>query len=377
MVMRYRERETWVSGQRIHKPYYDSPAIQARKETWERTEDDVATGDCGPFWVRKYSKTGGIITGETSSWIWSNWPASATLASDFHSHATLPTLDYGVLGAELLSRTNPSRTSTELPVSLGEIRELPKLVRESGELVFKNANPILKRLTNKLAKINVLIRFGILPVIGDINTLLQFQSLADARAKELDKLRTGRRGLRRTIHLHSDSTTGTYNRAVESVGGLINRVVSKTSTRTIKGHVRWHANTSLPEGDADLRAYALRLALGWRIDPSTFWEALPWSWMADYFLNVGTYLEATRNQALASPDTKVLMKETHTEISFPGWSNVDSSGRVKTLTGFKGTYTEKERFPVSAGLGAQLNILDYGQLSILGSLHVLQSRRYK
>jgi hypothetical protein len=45
---------------------------------------------------------------------------------------------------------------------------------------------------------------------------------------------------------------------------------------------------------ADLDTAVFRSVLGLRLSAASLWEALPWSWLVDYFINVGDYLDASR-----------------------------------------------------------------------------------
>jgi hypothetical protein len=52
----------------------------------------------------------------------------------------------------------------------------------------------------------------------------------------------------------------------------------------------------LPMSAADLHSLSRNQVLGLRFNPADFWEAIPWSWLIDYFLNIGDMLEASRAQ---------------------------------------------------------------------------------
>lgn len=70
--------------------------------------------------------------------------------------------------------------------------------------------------------------------------------------------------------------------------------------------------------------------LGTRITPETVWELTPWSWLIDWYSNIG---QIVHNASLLSQDSTVLrygyvMHETHATRSF-------------TVTGLKGNFTNE------------------------------------
>jgi hypothetical protein len=50
----------------------------------------------------------------------------------------------------------------------------------------------------------------------------------------------------------------------------------------------------LPNSDVELRSLSRNAILGLHSVPWTVWDAIPWSWLIDYFVNVGDFLEATQ-----------------------------------------------------------------------------------
>lgn len=107
---------------------------------------------------------------------------------------------------------------------------------------------------------------------------------------------------------------------------------------------------------------------------SNLWDALPWTWLIDYFSSVGDVLEANQGRHLVKPSGGCIMTttiETHTMKS----KTVNSIGypadrrTVSFLGGQKVGHRYTRRI-ASASVQAYMPTLSNGQLSILGSLLV-------
>lgn len=116
---------------------------------------------------------------------------------------------------------------------------------------------------------------------------------------------------------------------------------------------------------------ARRAVLGLTIDASTLWNAMPWSWLIDWYSNMGDFFEANRNIVPVQPGNVTIMSQTSTI------SNVTPASSYPFLTG--GTmnleYISKDRDVFSgATLNAGLTMLDARQTSILAALGITRLR---
>jgi hypothetical protein len=97
---------------------------------------------------------------------------------------------------------------------------------------------------------------------------------------------------------------------------------------------------------------------------------LPWSWLIDYFANIGDVLDAG-NHHLATPNGGSVMF-TRTTVA----KHDRQEQGLDELSAGTARKVEHFRSPVStAALTARIPSLGAGQLSILGSLSVLKGRR--
>jgi hypothetical protein len=257
---------------------------------------------------------------------------------------------------------------------IGELLSVGPLLKDEFS---KRLNKMLKKVPKfkslqHLAKMHLMTQFGIVPLLSDVETLMQFQKLVDDRVGEIERLRT--RGLRRTVALWEGTTSGTVNgQLVQSQGASgLSVNLAKLTKVEISGHVRWYANSNWLKSDAAVRNVVKRTIAGYRMDPAAVYELLPWSWLIDYFFNLGTLVKATRNNFDASHDQVRLITRTST-VTTGSWDDANS-GTIQ-VSPFIGTRTSIWRRPATPSLSAQIGFLDGRQLSILGAVSVLKLMR--
>jgi hypothetical protein len=271
--------------------------------------------------------------------------------------------------ATVAARSNPSRPVVDLPVALFELKDIPRMIKQAGEAIHWVRKTGLRTLPTAegLANANLAYQFGWAPLLSDLYKLLKFQEHFEKKRKILERLYSGT-GLRRNITLDefSESTNGTYTHSI----GFGSMTTSWTIKRTTKvwGTIRWKPKNLPPGGrsPSDLEVY--RATLGLDITLATVWEAIPWSWLIDWFTSAGDYLSAHRNTIPASFSNICIMRLSEhvgqiTPISIP-------NGR--TWGGATLRSTKKERTPHVGltPLTAAMPFLGARQLSILGSLAI-------
>jgi len=147
--------------------------------------------------------------------------------------------------------------------------------------------------------------FGWASTFSDISKMLDFTSQFEKRKKELNAIYDRKGGLKRQrvvaeTLLHSESIVA----ANSWVCGVQVKRLNLTSAR------QWAALSWVPlfgalaqkPSDAEIASKAKSSIHGWRANPKLVWDALPWSWLADYFANTGDLLEATSNSFEYKPD---------------------------------------------------------------------------
>jgi hypothetical protein len=172
--------------------------------------------------------------------------------------------------------------------------------------------------------------FGWRPFLSDLEKIADFDNnLKNAMAQlRRDHGRTIRRG----GLIESDTTSSApYEESGGAFGFLDVPWASAGGTRADRGYKTVTTVTSwrcwfsagfvyhLPREDDPNSMDRLRTYLkGGGISPSVVWELTPWSWLADYFTNIGDVLEnweASRELALAAKYCYVMYNKTYTKVS--------------------------------------------------------------
>lgn len=340
-------------------------------------------GDNQAFTVTRETRDGGLINGIEASllsgYIWNNYPCAYVEDSYLTTHLSIPGQPSdGSLATSALARTQPYRPEMVSWENVEDLGSLLGLIRD----LFRNKVQLLERLTSRkawrslqrAAKLNLLYQFGIAPAISDLKTLMHFQNSVDHRVKEIERL-YGHRGLRRTLHMWDGSNTTTIaSQTIQSQGVLLHARIVKTTTVHVKAHVRWRAIFPIHLSDAEMRARAIRAILGSEIDPFTVYELMPWSWLIDYFSNLGQIVKAAKNLTTVTHDSVRIMEHRRTRSSSYNHDTTGSGSNKITCSPMLVTSESKKRRLATPTLIAQETILTGGQLSILGSLLMTKAR---
>lgn len=319
-----------------HGRFTDAPIGPATEFTdyVGKVTDIVGSGDNAPFRVDKFSVAGGVITkkytGYFSSWFndyTCDFVQGLYYGIDHLGVNTMGTVEAATRGA---ARTNPSRSSVDMPSELLQLHQLPDIIRQAGQ--------------NELGRVggaNLGYQFGVAPIISDAVALADIQHLIAARADEL--LRAERQGgIRRTVVVDAGSAQEFRNTFLQTDGLFIRENVSWWTGETVKVHSRWVPDGSYAPLTQSNREYvlmrrALRAVTGGTIDGATAWELMPWSWLVDYFAHVGEYFNASRNIVGLVLNDVAVMRHTVTRVEFGGITGSDFgfssfSGRWETKT---------------------------------------------
>lgn len=344
---------------------------------WKTTQDHVGNFQVvNPFEVqhnfkvspflngRLLNSSGGLLREFTSFPLGYHSTAVPTPRTKFPAPSTAQLIDWAW---EILAKSNPSSPYVNMTAFIGELKDLPSLVRGWGSGLLRDA-----------AQGYISWRWAVRPMISDLRKLYNFSKAAENRLRELQTLRDGK-GLRRRVMLASDQlATNPVNVTIHSQGALLGASRTDVYTRKAWGTAVWKvaADSDLPMMDDDeLDQFNKILMRGANThgDLEALWELCPWSWFVDWFSNVGTIMQATNNSIGCSWHRLAVMITSTTEIRFelaktnPTWV---------TLSGdFDWRYVLKERYPVFPAIPIPLPTLPFltnGQLSILGSLAALR-----
>lgn len=295
--------------------------------------------------------------------------------------AALTGLDRSNWAWEILSKTNPSKPHVSVPTFVGELKDLPDMIRSYGTTVLqKLRKPGFKlRGIPELGGDFLAWKFAVLPMISDLLKMCKFVEAVDRRVNELMKLRTGST-IRKWCKL-SESSNGhidnpaSYTMESRTYGGL-SATAWATSSHTAWGTSRWQLapGSKLPElGYFELEKLARQLATGFTTHGAleTAWALCPWSWMADWFANTGDIIAATNNTIGLTWKDICYMRTSRTDVHTSNWS-----GDPWLLAGLSerqvtAVWTRKERYvcaPVVPFPFPKVPLLSQGHWSILAAL---------
>lgn len=285
------------------------------------------------------------------------------------------TQSMNVLTTKLLGRSNPSRPIVDLPVFAFELKDLPKMIKQAGDAIrwLRSGKRGATPTATGLANANLAYQFGWAPLLSDLWKLLTFQEAYEKKKAELEKLYSSA-GLRRSVTLDEQTIgVGGTTYFLHTNGLTLIGNGSGEAKYKAWGSVRWKP-TKVPPGTrhpSDLDVF--RAALGLDITLATVWEAIPWSWLIDWFTNVGDFLSANRNTIPA----------THSRICIMEMKTLSCTYSTKTITdgfswgGASTGSTSKSRTPRTGIIypSVSLPFLSGSQLSILGSLLIARGSK--
>lgn len=313
----------------------------------------------------KVSREGGIANGHTvrgSSTKYHieylNWPLySLRIIEPGHLPVTGVPSDQEV-ATEVASRTNPSNASVNLPVSIFELKEIPRMLQRKS--LKQKGNSVLEGL------------FGYEPLLRDFQHALLAVNSIESRIQTLKMLGKGRLSRTRTIFSGFNSVLNTSGVLCDyhARGSIYADSVLHTTRVSKQGTAVWRPTYDINGlTDRELWKQAVRLIYG--LDPQALWsdiyQVLPWSWLIDYFSNLGDLMSLTNNSvaSLAGP----VAVSTVTESVYTAKNYRFTSAPAPVVQPYKMTIRSWTRSPVSPlGLVFRMPILTSGQMSILVNL---------
>jgi hypothetical protein len=329
------------------------------------------------LYKEEHRRVWGITNGQTSpNWICSGFYESSFVAPSGASLEPPPSDSAAAL--EAMANTNPSRPEVDLPVFLFELKDFPRMVRQMGNIV-KELGAFTRGDLRKsgglpgagLADQYLSQQFGWQPLVGDLARMMDFVGNTERRAAELKRLHS-ERGLRRNYRVWEDP--GIENSWLSYLGpsyGATARGYVKYRTKRSKWvSLEWKPLTA-PTFNTDEEAMneARNLVFGLNLSPASLWEAMPWSWLIDWFSNCGDFLNAHRNRIpVTCTNICVMTKEetVYTDFTF------DSNPWNATVKLQNPVYVVKQRNPVGGFLLPEFfdPFLDGRQSAILSSLAI-------
>lgn len=270
--------------------------------------------------------------------------------------------DVNHFAANIGSRTNPSRPEVDLPLSIFELRELPSLInRFGGNLLRKFSDAYLRGL------------FGVGPILNDALSLINFVEAAERRILQLRKMRKYGK-LTKKANYRTDKWRGSpVNVMVNSLNFSVYATEYPSAQREIWGYSKWAPDDPVDwRSDLELARRAKRSLLGIeRMSFSTAWNAIPWTWLIDWFTNIGNVLETNRN-SIGVHCTGIYLCVTQEKNLRSLMTHSDSP--AISMSTFDSTTVEKYRTLVPVVPAVTIPFLTERQLSILSAIGIQRYR---
>lgn len=235
--------------------------------------------------------------------------------STLKSFRLLP--DWSSLVTQAITQANPNAPHTDLSVFLFELREFPRMLFDLKKLLRGEVSP------RDVPGGHLAVEFGWKPFLSDMNTLFNVAQAINDRYYYLKGLKDkGKKRFRRTLYensyiptsySHTMSYSDTYTTYMSEI------IVHAEYNLTVSGEIPFSPfygtkPAALPallsNPDASAFVYGLRSP---QLD--SVWNAIPWTFLIDWFTNIGDVLESNRpgliwdvNHMWLTSDSKVKAK---------------------------------------------------------------------
>lgn len=284
---------------------------------------------------------------------------------------TLPYKDGAAWGAEAFRKMKPTKPSMSGLNSLYELREFPATI-----LGLKKRVKSMK----DAGDYHLNLQFGWLPLISDVKKLINDQQKIQKRLDWL--LRNNGRPVRIKKEIADFSYNGTED-------GEAWGIVIPNGFNLVKSTPRYRRNVDvidkiwasaqwrffLPEGpkNPEYKHKLLMRLYGNQITPSVLYNAIPWSWLVDWFSNVGDIVEnfdAGVADRLAAEYFYVMRNTGIRSVVFAECDYMRKNGEIVHMTGTALTesYVKTRLAGDPFGFSTNPNGLNASQLAILGAL---------
>lgn len=362
---------TFNNGPRTYKTAYGSLHTCVDR-TWDR-------GDENPLEIT-HSTTNlvGTITGKSGFNVYDNMPVTQC-QSLFNPPMTM--VETFKDANQQVARDHPGEPAIDLPLFLFELKDVPSMLKHAykrGKALERAAKgegqkEIRKYLSNPKnpAEDWLNYHFGWAPFVNDLLALQDIPKYLSRRAHFLS-LGEGQH-IRTLAELGENDTTGYSNSDTYDTNLGITGISrwQQTSHKWIVAH--WYHDFEASEAILHDGFAAARGALGLDVGLSTMWNAIPFTWLTDWFVDVGSLIDLKSNRAgISFKNASLMTHRTYTKTTSP-----KSVPKGYTITDSQWTKETKQRQLWSPSLPSVLgsNIFTPSRLATLASLQVTRGAR--
>jgi len=287
-------------------------------------------------------------------------------------------------GPTAYARFKPGQPTGSVGQFLGESHEWPRMLRNLPRLLHGR----LKRFSD-LGKRYLEVMFGWVPFVNDLLGMVETQRSLEKNLAQL--VRDNGKGIRREGTLFETTTKAETLQvgygyvspvtvtAFHGPSSSQRRVRATTTTEKVwfSGRFRYW----IPDvGTVAWRRRAIRTLYGGDLTPKLVWDLVPWSWLVDWFTNVGDVIDNVSENAASNltADYAYLMgsRISVRETTWTGLLRDPDTGRLEPVScSATETASSKTRAAASPyGFGVTLSSLSGRQLAILGALGISRTR---
>lgn len=367
----------------------------------------------GGFYIRRrsqvvtptpYIKTSASAPGSPINWFFEGRLCSrgTLIGTAGNTTRSLPTLVSTPVmhgkGIQGWSTYKPTASQANIGQGIGELRSIgglpinPQMIRDlqnrfkAAVAIGKGGGKTLARGLPRDASSGYLAyQFGIRPFVKDVQDLVQAVMDLDKNLKQL--ARDNGRSVRRSGTVSkTESSDTTSNTGIGNVwrGALTTQLykgvqtIDKTTNTSqrfwFSGRFRYmidpshHGYKGIPDRE---RFQLTRILFGLDpSDPTLYYELMPWSWLLDWFVPMGSIIDNLFNDSVdkLTADYAYIMCETRTEVvsvsrGFLGYQSIPI-----TATSVDLTETKQRNHASPYGFGLSYSGFSLKQLAILAAL---------
>lgn len=280
-----------------------------------------------------------------------------------------------------LAVTNPNTPRVDIPQFVIELKDIPRAVKLWGDTILNSGRRFLSKsgdlrdLPRKVAEHYLDYRFNIVPTLRDLGGLLDFQNSVERKQRQLTNLGKVGHSSGAATGYEDMSYSSEFDDYATPLYQESRHVISRYRTYRKKwASTIWKPTVDLTSyTDDDYREKAIELAYGLNFSFSQVWELMPWSWLIDWFSNVGDVVASNRNNIPVTHGGSCVMMRTTVSREILG-TTVGGSSTLRVRPPHS-NLESKIRVVIgddSPRLAFSLPFLDGGQLSILGALAVVR-----
>lgn len=383
--------------------YNTVPTVRTgARGTLTTTKDEIGERDQdNPFNLDRQTRLFSVVDGTNGgNFTFDHFPLQGVVLRGFPSTSyglTLP--NYAAMAPIWVGQMTPRAQALNVPAFVGELPDLPSMITQIPDLVRhwgrRRINPrtaasaagILRDGVGDVGSAFLGWKFGWSPLLRDLMQMLGMMNAIKANIEMLQRLRAGR-SIKRSVRLAPQLVcTDMGDLVLHSARTWI--VARVTRVNTLRHWVTSRWEPLFPwvfrrMTDSDIWEDAYRSATGLTVGGAieAWWELLPWSWLADWFMHIQDQMARfVKNGWLLRCTSLCYMRTTEVHEYFAlkpveAWVKVKGQNLLHR--------TVKERFPLTIAQlppddpsPPALPALSGSQMEILGALLAQKQKGFR